>query len=161
MPALVSISEYCNANLGGARKLQYVPTEQINLNTSRQIISDAGEWVFAVQLSSGSWLDMPVFDIIRWDQNSDEVQGVSVQEQRIRTTIQRMRPSVSVQLNQMEHLRFVLRLTDRNGEEWLIGDLAEGLQFRSQETTSDQAGLNAYTIEFSGLTLRKAAKYAP
>jgi hypothetical protein len=161
MQGLTSISDYCDLNRGGAYKLQYASIDQVNLSTTRQVISDAGEWPFEIQFSSGTWLNMPVFDTAQWSQRGDRAQQGPVQEQRIATVIQRMRPEVSMQLQRMEQLRFILWLTDRNNAKWLIGSLEEGLAFRSQETTSDKSGLNAYTIEFYGLTRLKAPKYDP
>lgn len=160
--ALTGISEFCALNRGGLASLDYAPLSNINVNTSRRIISDAGNWVFALQFSSGTWLSMPILprgDV--WEEVPvDDAQGVRY-NQTLRTTVPGLRPGVQVELDEMQRMRFVIRLTDTNGRTWLIGDLDEGLKFTAQATTSERNGLNAYDIQFQGVTRRRAPEYDP
>lgn len=60
----------------------------------------------------------------------------------------------------MERMRFVLKLTDKNGRTWLIGSLQHGLAFRASKTSGPTNGLNSYSFEFQGVQLHPAPSYA-
>jgi len=77
-------------------------------------------------------------------------------EQLVQGTIRNMRPSVSGQLDEMAEYAFLLRLKDRNGRLWLIGEPDYPLRFTSSGGARDEGGLNSYQIEFSGQTPNKA-----
>jgi len=66
----------------------------------------------------------------------------------------------SAEIEEMEQMRFLVKLTDRNGRTWLIGSLEEGLEFRATASAGALQGLNAYSIQFSGLQAHRAASYA-
>lgn len=158
---LQGLSSFCEINRGGLQQLDYFPIHQIDLDASKQIISASGVWQFALSFSSGDWLSLPYLpreDI--WQENSNSsLQGVSYQE-RIAVNSPGLRADASREIQAMERMRFILRLTDKNGRKWLIGSLKHGLSFRAGQSTGGTNGLNAYTFEFQGLQKHKAPSYA-
>jgi len=158
---LTGLTSYCEINRGGLRTLEYFPIHQIDTSASRQIISAAGAWQFALSFTSGAWLTMPYLpreDV--WQESlARSIQGESY-EQTISGTIPGLRADASREIQRMERMRFVVKLTDKNGRTWLIGSLQHGLEFRASKTTAGTNGLNAYNFEFQGVQLHPAPSYA-
>lgn len=158
---LTGLTSYCEINRGGLRSLEYIPIHQIDRAASREIISPAGVWLFALSFTSGEWLSMPYLpreDV--WQEQLDRnLQGESY-TQRISGTLSGLRPDASRELQQMERMRFVVKLTDKNGRTWLIGSLRHGLSFTTTKTSGATNGLNNYFFEFQGAQLYPAPSYA-
>lgn len=157
---LTGLTSYCEINRGGLRSLQYIPIHQIDRDASREIISSAGVWQFALSFTSGDWLTMPYLpreDV--WQEELDRnLQGESY-AQTISGTIPGLRAAASRELQRMERMRFVVKLTDKNGRTWLIGNIWHGLAFRASKTSGDTNGLNSYAFEFQGAQLHSAPSY--
>lgn len=158
---LTGLTSYCEINRGGLRTLEYFPIHDIDQSASRQIISAAGVWQFALSFTTGDWLSLPYLPREdNWQETLDRtVQGESY-AQTVSGTIPALRAAASRELQRMERMRFVLKLTDKNGRTWLIGSLEHGLSFRATKQSGSTNGLNSYSFEFQGVQLHPAPSYA-
>lgn len=160
--ALQSISKYVGFNPRGLLQVQYLPIHYINQSSLIEIITDANNFLYAIPLSTGSWLSLPFLpteDI--WQESprsSDQGPGY---EQSISLVSPKLRAEVSQQFEQMEKMRFVIQLKDKAGQNWLIGEPKIGLEFSVRCTTGNSRGLNNYQLSFSGVTSRRSSAYQP
>ncbi len=159
MPELVSIENFCGqANPSGLRTIEYVPTTWVNDEAYEELINSTYQISGGLPLASFDWLRLP---IIPFGEPWRETQQRSAQGNSFLQSIQaitpRLRHEVSGQLNAMAEYAFLVRLTDRHGQQWLIGTLESPLSFTANsEIGADQGGLNHYSIEFSGQTPQRA-----
>lgn len=161
--ALQGLTQHCDKNLPGMITLRYAPLHYINLAAVDPLVRPGNVVTAAMQfLDDNDWLSMPLLPRGRvWEEagNPDE-QGTSYAQQ-LQGNLRNMRPAASGELEEMEGLRFVVWLTDRNGNNWLIGTPEAPLNFVVVASTADDGGLNAYSIRFTGATPRRAAGYEP
>ncbi len=156
---LTGLSSYCELNQGGLMQLSYAPLHWLGANDT--LISDAGVWLSAITFSTGDWLTLPLLPRDNaWQENRRANDQGVYYDQEISGIVPGLRAAASAEIEEMEHMRFLVKLQDRNARTWLIGSLEEGLDFSAQATTGPIGGLNAYTIRFSGLQLWRAASYA-
>lgn len=160
--ALTSLSTFCAINLGGLQKIQYVPITWVDKPAFRRIISGAWNWQEEIPLSEGEWLE--AFSISNrkiWDEKQQQTEFGNYFSQQITGILPGMRPEVAGILEEMSEYRYILKLNARNQNTWLIGSPDEGLEFSADGSTSEANGLNAYSISWSGNTVRRAYGYAP
>lgn len=156
---LTGISSYCEVNQGGLREIAYAPLHW--LSSTDTLISDAGVWLKPISFSTGDWLTLPILprDDSWQEVRREDDQGVYY-DQSISGIIPGLRAAASAEIEQMEHMRFLVKLTDRNARTWLIGSLEQGLAFEADAAVGQVQGLNSYSIRFSGLQAWRAAGYA-
>ena len=72
-----------------------------------------------------------------------------------------MIPAVSGELAKMSKHRFLIRLTDENDQQWIIGSLEHPFDFSAPATTSNLGGLNNYSLRFRSDSPKRAAGFEP
>lgn len=159
---LSGISKYQAANLGGLKTIQYVPIHWINTSILIDLVTDANNFLYSIPFSTGSWLTMPLIpsDDIWTENNTINASGPTF-TQEISAILPNLRPSASIELEAMSNMRFIIRLTDKQDQEWLIGDPRIGLSFTYRATSGGTNGLNNYSIGFQGVTGRPSPGYDP
>jgi len=162
----VSINTYADVgdlNLPGLITIQYAPAHWIAIDFWEQLRSAAGNHQNQVVFQPDrTWLSATLLPTQRnWGEASQRSPQGQYYEQTIAGTTARLKPSVSALLERMEKVGYVLRLVDRNGQPWLIGSPGQWLYFTASAATGNQSGLNAYEIQWQGLTARRAAGYVP
>ena len=161
---LQGLSSYCGLrNLGGLYTAEYVPTAWVDSSSYETIRSTSNNWQYAIPLIVGAdWLSMPLLPPRRnWSENNQSTDQGPHYEQLLSGVVPKLRPSVAQEIMQMELMTFLVRLTDRNNQVWLLGDLESPLFFRAQADSADDNGLNNYQIRFEGATKLRAAGYVP
>ena len=160
---LNSIDKYISSNFGGLQSIEYASTSWIDPSSFSPIISSTYNFQQAFSFFPGfDWLKLPVLpkeDRWRETENNSE-QGPSYR-QEITGITPALRPVVHGEFAKMAQHDFLIRLTDRNGQVWLIGTLDEPLQFSSSGASGQHGGRNRYQIRFSGRTSRPAFGFVP
>jgi hypothetical protein len=159
-----SLLNFCDApNLGGFSKLEYAPVHWVDVDEYDDLVSPAGVWLKAIPFSQGDWLTLPViFPRRQWEQTQADSDQGNPHNQELRADILNMRASVSVELDKMSTLDYLLKLTTRNQESWIIGTLESPLQFSFRQLTGNStATKKAYNIRFFGQTAHTAYEYSP
>lgn len=159
-----SLLPFCaEPNLGGYRQLSYVPTHWIDTATYDDLVDRGGKWLKAISFEQGDWLTLPVqFTQRQWEQTQTASKQGNPYDNILQGVIQNMKPSVSVELEKMSHLAFLVRLLDYNNQSWLIGTLESPLRFRYQQLTG--GGINEsknYRFRFFSESAHTAYEYAP
>jgi hypothetical protein len=157
---LSGLEKYCGANLGGLKTIQYAPIHWINASILIDLVTDENNFLYTIPFSTGSWLSLPILpseDI--WIENNNLAPSSPTFTQEITTIVPKLRPEASIELEAMSNMRFIVRLTDKHDQEWLIGDPRVGLSFNYRATSGSTNGLNSYSIGFSGITGRPSPGY--
>lgn len=161
---LQPISDFCGQlNRPGLLRLEYISTAWINLNTYERLISSSWNWQYDIPLTTGQWLDFPILpreDL--WNEVQSNSKQGPVYEQTISAITPRLRAEVTGAFQKMANHDFLLRLTDKQGQKWLIGQLNAPFRFRCNGTTgSGGSGLNHYAIRFFCQTSQRATGFNP
>lgn len=147
---LESLGSFCgNLNLVGIGTFEYVPTVAIDLPNYRYRTVGGETRLTDVPLKSGfSWLSMPILPATDNEQFYDEQpNGDGTMTANINLILPINTPSVRKTLNDMRVLeKFLVRLTDRNGEKFVLGSYPFPLFFSS----GFQSNRAAHTLKFSG-----------
>ena len=158
-----SIDNFCGVpNLAGLVKIEYAPTHWIYAPEFERIITDAGNWQYTVAFTTGTWLTASVRPVGRlWNEAPQNAgQGVFYQ-QEVRAIAPKLRPEVSVVLERMEKMGFILKVQDRNGNPWILGTLENPFFFLAGGSTGDEAGLNSYELAWTSNTKYRASGFVP
>lgn len=160
--ALTSLSSFCAVNLGGLQKIQYVPITWVDKAAFRRIISSSWNWQEEIPLAEGQWMEAFSLNNRKiWDEKAQKTEFGSIYSQQITGILPGMRPEVAGILQEMAGYRYIVKLESRNRKSWLIGSPDEGLEFSADGSTSEANGLNAYSISWSGNTVKRAYGYSP
>jgi len=162
---LEPILKFCGApNLGSLQKIEYVPTTYIYKASIEPIIDPATyNWQQQIRFLRGGWMELPVLhEKRRWEEKGNRTKQGPTYDQLINGVVPNLRPAASGIFDQMAHLRFILIITDKNGQKWLLGSLEHPFQFRVVGTTGDKLGAaNNYAIRFFSKTPYKMTGYVP
>lgn len=162
--SLISISEFCSQpNPPGVATIEYLPTDWVDAPSYEKIVNASRNWQYDIPLTVGAeWLSAPIFPSGKlWEeQQRVDAQGTSY-EHRITGITPRMRPDVTDQFEQMAQYDYLLRLTDKAGQIWLIGTLEQPMQFSAAATSGTGTTRNQYSLTFSGSTSRRAYGFLP
>lgn len=161
---LQGLSSYCGTlNLPGLVSIQYAPVDWIDAANYDDRISSAWNWQEDIPFSSGDWLTMPVLPQGRiWEEREVRTEQGKYFEQLVSGVIPALRPAVSGELDEMSEHRFLLRLTDRLGQPWLLGTLETPFDFAASALSGENTGgLNSYQISFSTQTIHRAYGFVP
>jgi len=161
---LQSINNFCGAvNLPGLRTIKYAPLPWISTALWEQLRNTAGNHQYQVVFESGrSWLEATLLPRERaWEENSRHQPQGQYYPQQISGVTPKLRPDVTATLERMERVGFILLLTDRNAQPWLIGTPDTPLYFSASAGTADEEGFNNYELSWTASTVRRAAGYVP
>lgn len=147
---LTGLNKYCNPNLRGLYSIQYKPVHEITAEPEA-IQSDGtieGDFTF----SSGTWLtasiipsiNKPIFEIGTNDSNPGNIKEVL-----LRALILSDNEDILDELNKMERMQFVLKVTDKNQRTRILGSKETPLSFTFSQTINNSS--NAYTVQFKGI----------
>lgn len=153
------------SNQSGLIKLEYLPTAWVDNAAYQQLISSGWNWQIDIPITTGNnWLTVNV-QALREKQlwNEDQRRDLSGKYyiQTITAQVPHLKPTVSKTMNDTADYRFLLRLTDRNNQKWIIGTLQDPFDFKAKGTTGGNGSLKHHAIEFKAITKRKAYGFAP
>ena len=162
---LQGLSSYCgNINLGGLRCIEYIPTPWVNAVLYEQLISGGYNWQKAITLVDGAnWLKAYLVPSPR---NLRERQRTNKQGPFMEQTVQGVLPgynaSIAGELNAMKQYRYILRLTTREDNVFLVGSLEYPCNFSAAlDTGSKASDLKAHSITWTSQVPEKAFGYVP
>jgi len=161
--SISSISDFCGQlNLAGLVKIEYAPVHWIYAAEFERIITDAGNWQYTISFTTGSWLTASVRPAGRlWNESPQNAPQGVFYRQEVRAIAPKLRPEVSAVMARMEKMGFILKLQDRNGNPWILGDLDHPFFFLASASTADETGLNSYELTWTNNTPRRAAGFVP
>lgn len=163
---LTSLGTYqCSLNnQSGLIKIEYVPTAWVDQAAYLRIVSDGWNWQQDVPLSTGSWLEVQAKTTIDkriWNERQvTDLQG-KYYNQTINATIPNLLPSVAKVMDQTADYRYLLRLTDVNGQKWILGTLDTPFQFTAEGTTGASGALKQHSVRWESETRHKAYGFIP
>lgn len=155
-----------SVNQPGLIQLEYLPTAWVNKNAYLPpLISSAWNWQRDIPIISGfSWLTVQVQGLKEkqiWNETQvRDLQG-KYYRQSIVAEVPNLLPAVAKTMNETAEYRFLVRLTDKLGQPWLIGTLDDPLDFFADGTTGAAGALKHHAIRFGGETKRKAYGFKP
>lgn len=163
MEELQSILDYCGSpNLAGLLKIEYVPTAYVFKPSFERLLSSTHNQQQDLQFTQGGWLTAPVLpEKKNWTENQREDKQQPFYDQRCQGTTPKLRAAVTGEFEKMAHHRYLLRLTDRDGKKWLLGDLESPFVFSAAAKSGTGAGLNSYKIQFLSKTRFRAVGFVP
>lgn len=151
---LTSLSAHCGPNAGSLRTIEYAPIEWIDAAAFEKIINDNHVWIPSVPFTEGNdWLTAYVLPRKRifTEQQRDTTNG-SIWTKSVEGVMPHHTPAVAGMLEAMTRHRYLVRITDRNGYTFIIGDLEYPLIFSSSSTTGeDVTELNHNTLRWEGV----------
>lgn len=158
--SLLAIASYCDMNLPGLRRVEYLPTAWIN--DWRYAVNDQGQFAGILTLLPGTqWLSVKIEPTGQgWQETSNlDLQGPSYAG-GIQGVARGLRPTVSHELHKMIEYRYLLRITSPGGTRWLIGHKDYPLDFsHSLETGDLTSGLAAYTLGWTAPLVKPAVGF--
>lgn len=165
MSQLTSISQFCGSlNLGSLQYIEYALIADIDKTSYAEIVSGGYNFQKEIAFKDGAtWLKMPVLQTKRrWEEKGIRGKHGPSYDQLVQGIVPHLRPSVAGEFDRMAHRQFILRITDRNGQPWLLGSPSSPFLFTVLGTTGDSnVGLNSYAIRFYSKTPRKMTGYVP
>lgn len=96
-----------------------------------------------------------------WKENGRRTKQGKIYNQTLDFTMPFLLPAVAGELDQMAEHRYLIRLTDREEQKWLLGDLEYPFQFIDSGETGEEGGLKHYKGKFISQNPRKAIGFVP
>jgi len=162
--SLTAISVYCAENIGSLRSIEYASTAWVNQSTYDQRISGAYNWQSTIQFTEEGWKKLPVLpgNEKLWNEQERQTKHGKHYEQSVQAITPKMRPEVSGELMKMRNHRYLIRLTDRNGQKWILGTMEYPFRLLSAATSGGNTGAyNNYQLQFRSQTVARAAGFVP
>lgn len=160
--ALQSIADFCGVNPPGIYTIEYVETDRVDATVYRQRLNNH-VWSSGIPFSSGTWLEAPVFfrrDQL-WSQTPREnPQGRSYQ-QIVSGVTPQLRVAVEAILEEMANHAFILRLTDNQQQQWLLGTLDNPFYFQAPSTSGSGTQRGQYDLRWLSETPQRAFGFLP
>jgi len=122
---LTSLSRLCSSSLPGVLTVEYLPLPWVATydpirDASNRLVNDV---VVVAQDPVVDWLSVPLLINTRtWEERSARQLQGNFYEQRISGVTPKLRHDVTGLFYRMEKIRYLLRLTDREGQKWVLGD---------------------------------------
>lgn len=163
--SLTSISDFCKeSNLSGILSFEYAPIDYIDAAAYEMIISDTNNWQYEIPFGVGGWLTAGVLINPRkklWTETQRANPQGPTWEQLVSGVTPKLRPAVNQQFEMMAHRQFILRITDLNGQTWIVGTLHEPFEFSANATSGNNGAANQYEISFRSINSKRAIGYEP
>jgi hypothetical protein len=163
MNELSDITALCGdgSAAGGLVTIEYVELDRVYVAGFERVVDANFLEKKVVVLNTGEWLSMPVAvkgKLFNEDQK-DTDQGITF-PQRIEAELPFHTPAIAGQLDMMARHRFLVKITDRQGQKWIAGTPDEPFSFSSNLNSGDAANASKkHRISFSGQSLTKAPGY--
>jgi hypothetical protein len=164
MSNLSSLGKFCgHLNIRGLEQIEYAPLADIDKNAYQKLISSNYNFQSDIPFLTGGWLSAPVLPTRqRWTEKERSSKHGPSYNQEVRAILPKMRPSISGEFQKMSFHRFLLRLTDLNGQKWLLGTLEYPFRFSANIDSAEQTtGLNNYPIRFISQTAERSTGFVP
>lgn len=162
---LQSIADFCGSeNQGGILAVRYISTAWINQNLYEPMVGPVYGQTFEVALQpTYDWLTMPLLPKGRgWKEKGIFSKQGDHYQQTVEGTIPRRTEALVAELRKMQRHRFILRIEDRNGQDWILGTFATPFRILVDFSTGDNpSGSNGIKIRFYCDTLQPAPAYDP
>jgi len=157
---LTEIASYCNLNLGGIALVEYAPLPWINTAEFPDYVNQVGNIDQDITFSSGDWLRCPFLTkSLNWNEPFEPSANGGFYNAQLGGTTPHLRPEVNMQLDRMKNYSYILRLKDRNGKYWIIGNPFYPLRFEHTLASGNSDGLSAYTLRWQGAQKKASAGF--
>jgi hypothetical protein len=158
---LTSLDRLCASSLPGVLQVEYLPLPWVasfdRMRSSTNLL--VNPVVVVSQTPAVDWLSVPLLINTRtWEERSERDTQGNFYEQEISGVTPKLRPSVTGLFAKMEKIRYLLRLTDRVGQQWVLGDPDHPFEFRATASLQQD---NQYRITFRSTTKTRAAGFVP
>lgn len=147
-------------NPGGLRTLYYIPTKWvIGYPRLRQ------NYIYREQVEVGEeyrWLDAPILPRIGWNEGQQTTAQGSLHPVRLTAVLPFHNAGISETLNEMKQYRYLLHITDRHNQPFLLGTKHQPFSFSSVfQSGEDTLGFKHHRLTFDARLLHKAMGYEP
>lgn len=163
--SLQSLNDYCaKKNSSGVLTFEYVPTAWIDPSAYERIVSSTNNWQFNIPFTQGGWLTAGVIAEPRkklWRENQRPTPQGPTYNQTVSGITPKVQPSITGEFAKMAHYRYLLRVTDKNDQVWILGTIDEPFEFSAASTTGNNGGPNQYDIQFTSTTSKRAHGFVP
>jgi len=159
---LSGISSFCGPNPGGLLKIEYVPVDWVDVTVWEEILLNYSQKP-TVGLLQGDWLTAYVLPNSRsFTENQQSADQGEYFEINVAGVVPYHTPALAQELQVMKHTCFIIKMTDRTGQVWLVGDPEYPLRFTSRFVTgSGIDSFRSHEITWNGLSPHKKYGYAP
>lgn len=160
---LVSLTSCTVPNgIPGLLKVEYAPIHWTVPASWRPVISADHNWQYALTFEEGrNWLSAYVLPRPNWGEAGDKGPHGSSFLTTLTMVTPKLRPTASGLLAAMLEPRWVLKLTDRSGQPWLVGtyDMPASLSYKAQAGGGGR--LSGYELTWTLETDKPAVGYVP
>lgn len=124
------IASFCGQNVGGYRTIEYLPLAWVDRNSFDVYLNDSYEQIANVNIVTGDWLKAAVVADRRLFSETMQQgpHGVSFKGV-VEGYVNYHSPALIQELNEMRGHEFLLRMTDGDGQQWLLGTLDHPFRF--------------------------------
>lgn len=140
MYALQGIASYCGTlNPGGLTLVEYLPLPYVSQEGLSEFISHDSEFLGSLNsVFNAGWLKAHILTTKReWnDQQRNDDQG-PYYDRTVEGVIPGHNPGLARELQHMKQYRYLLRVTDRDGQRWLLNTMDHAARFETQYTTGE------------------------
>jgi hypothetical protein len=142
----LSILQNCGElNVAGILLVEYIPTSEV-LDISGLYLLQNGNYAGTMVLASGtSWLQLPIYTLnaerqLYTETANQDAHGTTYSAE-LQGFVNGNTPAMEKLLDKMgKHWRtYLLRLTDANGQVWLVGSLEYPFRFKSNYSSREAA----------------------
>jgi hypothetical protein len=159
---LLGLQYYCEGNLSGLVKIEYVPADWVDQSSYKAIVTASNNWQYDIQFTQGGWMTAPVISNGRnWSENQNRTKQGKYYNKTVRAIVPNLRIEVLGELERMANHCYLLRLEDVEGRRWILGTLEQPFEFFADGTTGENGSLKHHSIRFEAQTLRKAHGFNP
>ena len=160
---LNGLGKYCSKiNQSGIIKLEYAAITDIDRSAWSPLRSSNNNHSTDIVFNSGGWHAIKILPTKKiWRETPRSTKQGITYDQSIRAILPGLQPSASGELERTATHRFILRINDISGQPWILGSPERPFSFQCTGTTGENGSLKHHVIEFSAISLRKAAGFIP
>ncbi|MCB0476222.1 MAG: hypothetical protein KDC69_11135 [Flavobacteriaceae bacterium] len=150
-PAIVGLESFCGSNLGSIQTLEVIRYKKVLSLPPALPSSHYLTGVIALEADANfeSFTFPP--DVVKFSEPDKETQNGIVYLPRIEGTLNRTSPSSALGIRKLQNGYYIIKFTDFNGFQRILGSPEEPVMFRSKgEIGTSRPDANEYTFEFSG-----------
>ncbi len=160
---LIGLSSLCKTNLAGLQSVEYLPTTWIDRSAYEYILAGNYNWQATIPISNGDWLKAPlvVYQNLWSEVHKPDKHG-GYYDQTVNGQLAGWTPAATNELQKMENHTFLLRLTDKEKQQWILGTLEHPFRFTGNSSTGRKVGnFKGHNIRWYSKTRRRASGYVP
>lgn len=157
---MVELAAFCGVNIPGVRIVEYVPIDWVDAEAYVKVVNSENNFQHAIPFLQGDWLRAPLFQNGRgWKEEERTDPNGPYWQLQVSGRTPQLKPIVTGTFSEMSEHQYLVRLTPKQGEVWLLGSLECPLSFRATASSGDQN--DEYNLIWSAFIPHRGYGYQP